>query len=116
MSILGKYDSCQAGIQSGHLTSYKMHFLSYLTFITSAVASALPSPPGLAARQSNSLDKGYVFAYFTGDSKSGENIFVAASKGKDILDWQELNGGQPILASRKGTRSLRDPFLIKVRT
>ena len=92
-----------------------MHFLSYLTFITSAVASALPCQPGLAARQSNSLDKGYVFAYFTGDSKSGDNIFLAASKGNDTLGWQKINGGQPILTSTKGTRSLRDPFLVKVR-
>jgi hypothetical protein len=34
-----------------------------------------------AARQSNSLDKGYIFAYFNGD-----NIFLAASKGNDIFD------------------------------
>ncbi|WP_051197096.1 family 43 glycosylhydrolase [Jonesia quinghaiensis] len=57
--------------------------------------------------------EGYAFAYFTGDSKAGENIFLAASKGNNALQWQELNGGEPILKSTKGTEGLRDPFIIR---
>ncbi|SMQ75485.1 family 43 glycosylhydrolase [Agreia sp. VKM Ac-1783] len=57
--------------------------------------------------------EGYAFAYFTGNSLAGENIFFAASEGNNALDWRELNGGQPVLSSTKGTKGLRDPFLIR---
>lgn len=57
--------------------------------------------------------EGYVFAYFTGDSRAGEKIHLAASNGNNALDWTELNNGQPILTSTKGTTGLRDPFLLR---
>lgn len=57
--------------------------------------------------------EGYAFAYFTGNSIAGENIFFAASKGNDALAWDELNGGQPTLTSTFGEKGLRDPFLIR---
>ncbi|GAA1059997.1 family 43 glycosylhydrolase [Agromyces bracchium] len=57
--------------------------------------------------------EGYAFAYFTGNSLAGENIYFAASEGNDALDWTELNGGQPVLTSKYGTKGLRDPFLIR---
>ncbi|WP_152631131.1 family 43 glycosylhydrolase [Agreia bicolorata] len=57
--------------------------------------------------------EGYAFAYFTGNTLAGENIFFAASEGNNALDWRELNGGQPVLTSTKGTKGLRDPFLIR---
>ncbi|KAI5193660.1 glycoside hydrolase family 43 protein [Aureobasidium subglaciale EXF-2481] len=57
--------------------------------------------------------EGYAFAYFTNNSRSGENIFFAASHGNDALSWQELNGAQPVLKSTYGTTGLRDPFIIR---
>ncbi|MFB2555418.1 family 43 glycosylhydrolase [Herbiconiux liangxiaofengii] len=57
--------------------------------------------------------EGYAFAYFTGNSLAGENIYFAASEGNNALDWRELNGGQPVLTSNEGTKGLRDPFLIR---
>ncbi len=57
--------------------------------------------------------EGYAFAYFTGNSLAGENIYFAASEGNNALDWRELNGGQPALTSSQGTKGLRDPFLIR---
>lgn len=57
--------------------------------------------------------EGYTFAYFTGNSKAGENIFLAASNGNNALSWTELNNGQPILTSTQGTKGLRDPFVIR---
>jgi putative cell wall-binding protein len=57
--------------------------------------------------------EGYAFAYFTGNSLAGENIYFAASNGNNALDWRELNGGQPALTSSQGTKGLRDPFLIR---
>ena len=56
---------------------------------------------------------GYVFSYFTGNSIAGEKIYLAASRGNDALRWDELNAGTPILESTKGTKGLRDPFLIR---
>ncbi|KAK2594083.1 hypothetical protein QQS21_008186 [Conoideocrella luteorostrata] len=60
--------------------------------------------------------KGYVFAYFTGNTIDREKIYLAASEGNDALNWVELNGGKPILASSQGTRGLRDPFIIRSHT
>jgi len=57
--------------------------------------------------------EGYAFAYFTGNSKAGENIYLAASNGNNALSWTELNNNQPILTSTEGTQGLRDPFLIR---
>ncbi|MCI2959172.1 family 43 glycosylhydrolase [Agromyces atrinae] len=57
--------------------------------------------------------EGYAFAYFTGNSLEGENIYFAASEGNNALQWRELNGGQPTLRSTEGTKGLRDPFLIR---
>ncbi|KAI8934665.1 hypothetical protein NX059_008357 [Plenodomus lindquistii] len=57
--------------------------------------------------------EGYVFAYFTNNTRAGEKIYLAASNGNNALDWTELNNGQPILTSTKGTTGLRDPFLIR---
>lgn len=55
----------------------------------------------------------YFFAYFTGNTIEGEKIHFAASNGNNALDWQELNGGQPVLTSTMGTRGLRDPFVLR---
>ncbi|RYP02249.1 hypothetical protein DL764_005891 [Monosporascus ibericus] len=57
--------------------------------------------------------EGYAFAYFTSNSRAGENIYFAASNGNNALQWEELNGGQPVLTSTKGTGGLRDPFIIR---
>lgn len=66
-------------------------------------------------RQAVQLDtfKGYAFAYFTNNTKAGENIFLAASEGNNALSWMELNNKQPILTSTQGTKGLRDPFVIR---
>jgi hypothetical protein len=70
-------------------------------------------PETLSGRQAAAQYEAYAFAYFTGNSKDGENIYFAASNGNDALDWQELNGGKPVLTSTKGTTGLRDPFVIR---
>ncbi|OAL56400.1 hypothetical protein IQ07DRAFT_5969 [Pyrenochaeta sp. DS3sAY3a] len=57
--------------------------------------------------------EGYAFAYFTNNTRAGENIFLAASTGNNALSWTELNNKQPILRSTQGTKGLRDPFVIR---
>ncbi|KXT03628.1 hypothetical protein AC579_10211 [Pseudocercospora musae] len=66
-----------------------------------------------STRQTSTQYEGYMFAYFTGNTIEGEKIYFAASNGNNALDWQELNGGKPVLASTKGTKGLRDPFIIR---
>lgn len=68
-----------------------------------------------SVRRKAQLDafEAYAFSYFTGSSLEGENIYFAASRGNNALDWQELNGGKPVLRSSQGTRGLRDPFIIR---
>ncbi|KAL2884781.1 Glycosyl hydrolases family 43 [Ceratocystis lukuohia] len=56
---------------------------------------------------------GYGFAFFTGNSIEGENIYFASSVGNNALQWQELNDNKPVLRSNFGTKGLRDPFIIR---
>ncbi|ANN18073.1 beta-xylosidase [Amycolatopsis orientalis] len=58
--------------------------------------------------------KGYSFFYFTGEgTPDGEQIYTAASKGNDPLNWTELNNGKPVLRSSLGELGVRDPFILR---
>jgi hypothetical protein len=77
-------------------------------------AAPATAPDAVAADAVDADYEGYVFAYFAGESTAdGEKIYLAASKGDDPLDYDELNDGRPILESTFGERGLRDPFLIR---
>ncbi|KAK7961573.1 uncharacterized protein PG986_002398 [Apiospora aurea] len=80
-----------------------------------SLGSALPSwTKAQESIQARADDyEAYFFAYFTGNSIEGEKIHFAASNGNNALDWEELNGGQPVLTSTMGTKGLRDPFVIR---
>ncbi|KAJ4116146.1 hypothetical protein NW768_011118 [Fusarium equiseti] len=80
-----------------------------LLALTSGVVS---KPVTISSRQTEPYEA-YAFSYFTGNSLEGEKIYFAASKGNNALDWTELNGGKPVLSSTKGTKGLRDPFVIR---
>ncbi len=57
---------------------------------------------------------GYAFFYFTGEgTPDGEQIYTAASKGNDPLNWTELNNGRPVLKSSLGELGVRDPFILR---
>jgi len=94
-----------------------MRLLKSLAYVASASAAVIPRGPAaeVTARQDAVVNEGYVFAYFRDNSLDGEKIFLAASKGNNALDWEELYGGNPVLTSTEGTKGLRDPFLIRVR-
>ncbi|KAH7408023.1 glycoside hydrolase family 43 protein-like protein [Cadophora sp. MPI-SDFR-AT-0126] len=95
----------------------KLHVLATAVLSYASIVSCLPSQSTRnSVHQSTSRAEeyeGYAFAYFTGNSIAGEKIYLAASKGNDALQWNELNGAQPILTSTQGTKGLRDPFLIR---
>ena len=57
---------------------------------------------------------GYLFVYFTDNGKGdGEEICFALKQREDPLNWQELNGGKPVLTSQLGEKGVRDPFIIR---
>ncbi|GAF65164.1 hypothetical protein BTS2_2062 [Bacillus sp. TS-2] len=57
---------------------------------------------------------GYLFAYFKGEPyPDGEQVYFALSKENNPLEWEELNGGKPILTSHLGEKGVRDPFIIR---
>ncbi|MGN8244232.1 immunoglobulin-like domain-containing protein [Cellulomonas soli] len=70
-------------------------------------------PVTVAALPREVPDEAYAFAYFTGNSVAGENIYLAASNGNNALSWSELNGGQYVLTSQYGEKGLRDPFILR---
>lgn len=71
-------------------------------------ANAKPEPhPPTAAMEA------YLFVYFTGNSVEGEKIRFALSDGNNALEWRTLKDGQPVMESTKGTRGLRDPFIMR---
>ncbi|WP_461120909.1 immunoglobulin-like domain-containing protein [Saccharothrix stipae] len=58
--------------------------------------------------------EGYLFGYFTGEgTATGEQVYLAASRGNDALRWDELNQGKPVLTSSLGDKGVRDPFIIR---
>ncbi|GIZ41409.1 hypothetical protein CKM354_000471400 [Cercospora kikuchii] len=87
-------------------------FVVQLLTAATSLATITQCSPILNTRQDAQYE-GYAFAYFTGNSIDGEKIYLAASNGNNALDWQELNGGQPVLSSNQGTKGLRDPFVIR---
>ncbi|KAF2995402.1 hypothetical protein E8E13_004745 [Curvularia kusanoi] len=84
----------------------------YSACVAAFVANASPIEIRDQAAQLDPFE-GYVFAYFTGNTIAGEQIYLAASNGNNALSWKELNNGQPIITSTQGTKGLRDPFLIR---
>lgn len=54
---------------------------------------------------------GYLFVYFIGEEKDGEQIYFSLSR--DGLHWTDLNQGKPVLYSHTGTCGVRDPFLVR---
>lgn len=79
------------------------------TPVTRALTRTVPAAAPVAA---GDLDA-YLFAYFTGDNVEGEKIRFATSDGNDSLRWKTLNDAQPVLTSTKGTKGLRDPFILR---
>ena len=72
-------------------------------------ASAVSAPPKPSGPEAFSA---YLFAHFTGESPSGEQIYFAVSE--DGLRWTDLNNSEPVLVSGVGEKGVRDPSLIRL--
>ena len=54
----------------------------------------------------------YMFAYFIGQNgPTEEQLYFAGSA--DGLNWNELNGGKPVLSTTMGEKGVRDPFIMR---
>lgn len=53
----------------------------------------------------------YLFAYFTGETEDGEQIYFSGSM--DGLHWHDFNEGRPVLRNTIGAMGVRDPFLFR---
>ena len=85
-----------------------------LLTLTLAVLAAWLTVPAAATSGGPDRLAGYVFFYFTGEgTETGEQVYLAASRGNDALHWDELNGGAPVLTSALGDKGVRDPFIIR---
>jgi hypothetical protein len=82
-----------------------------LALFALAVSAVLLTPSPAAAGTGYG---GYLFFYFTGEgTATGEQIYLAASRGNDPLRFDELGDGAPVLTSTLGDRGVRDPFIIR---
>jgi hypothetical protein len=81
-----------------------------LLVLALATFTALLTPPAAAGPGYG----GYLFFYFTGEgTATGEQVYLAASRGNDPLRFDELNDRTPVLRSALGDRGVRDPFIIR---
>lgn len=53
----------------------------------------------------------YLFPHFTNGEK-GDREQIWFSVSRDGLNWKDLGGDEPFLASRIGTTGIRDPFIV----
>ncbi|MEJ2855510.1 MULTISPECIES: glycoside hydrolase family 43 protein [unclassified Saccharothrix] len=65
----------------------------------------------VAPQRAAAADPGYLMVHFTGDSATGQRLYLAHSA--DGLRWNDLNGGAPVLHSPIGTKGVRDPALVR---
>jgi hypothetical protein len=83
------------------------------TIGTGAQALSRTFEVAVAASVRPAADERYLFAYFTADTVAGEKISLAASRGNSAMSWDVLNAGSPVITSTKGTKGLRDPFIMR---
>lgn len=87
--------------------------LARMSALLAATTLVLASWSITANDEAKALDPftGYLMAHFTGESATGEQIYLAHSS--DGLRWTDLNNGGPVLVSTLGTRGVRDPAIIR---
>jgi hypothetical protein len=86
--------------------------LSRLAAIIVAVGLLLTSQTlAKPERAAAAAEPGYLMVHFTGDSATGQRLYLAHST--DGLHWNDLNDGAPVLHSPVGEGGVRDPALVR---
>ncbi len=58
----------------------------------------------------------YLYAYFRGNvNGEDERLSIHFATSEDGYNWTDLNGNFPVIESTMGTKSLRDPYIIRSR-
>lgn len=88
-------------------------FLPLLGLTALPATLARPSPDilseMLSQKRADSTKAGYLSVYW----KTSQNgIFFAISKNADPLNFQEINGGQPVIVPTLGTKVARDISIV----
>lgn len=52
----------------------------------------------------------YLFIHFTTEQQDAENVYFSVSR--DGLHWEDIGGDKPILTTDKGSKGIRDPFIV----
>nr|MDT0662016.1 glycoside hydrolase family 43 protein [Micromonospora sp. DSM 115978] len=79
--------------------------------VLASLAIASLTVPTVREAAAQATYTGYLMAHFTGESATGEQIYLAHSS--DGLTWRDLNSSGPVLLSTVGTRGVRDPSLVR---
>ncbi|PZG02184.1 glycoside hydrolase family 43 protein [Micromonospora deserti] len=87
--------------------------LARLSAVLVAACLLFTSWSAATPKEAAALDPftGYLMAHFTGESSTGQQIYLAHST--DGLRWTDLNNGGLVLRSTVGTRGVRDPALVR---
>ncbi len=58
----------------------------------------------------------YLYAYFRGNvNGENERLSIHLATSEDGYNWTDLNGNFPVIESKMGTESLRDPYILRSR-
>lgn len=84
------------------------------TYLTEPVESSMEITAASGTEVKDEYDK-YLFVNFVGKDNSGDldNEKVYFSVSSDAIEWNVLNGGEPVLESNLGTKGVRDPHIVR---
>lgn len=107
------YDATPAGVVTRGKKDQEVQLTATLTYVNGETTLSKEKTFTLTVKAAVEQEKttDYLFAYFTGNTISGENIYFATSE--DGLNYDELNDSQYILTSELGEMGLRDPFIMR---
>ncbi len=58
--------------------------------------------------------KAYLFVHFKGTESAPDEEQIYFAVSKDGLEWENVNGGRPVLRSDMGEKGLRDPHIMRL--
>ncbi|MBB3111333.1 beta-xylosidase [Paenibacillus phyllosphaerae] len=107
--VVADYDDMPGGIVTRQNADVQLNLTATVTYGTATGTKVIPLT--VKAKAAQEAYQNYLFTHFTGESATGEQIYLATSQ--DGLRWQDLNQGDPVLTSTLGEQGVRDPYLIR---
>ncbi|MBP1966740.1 LamG-like jellyroll fold domain-containing protein [Paenibacillus aceris] len=107
--VNANYDAMPGGVVTRQNTDTQVTLTATVSYGTAVHTKQIPLT--VKAKVAKGDYKGYLFAHFTGESATGEQIYFGSSK--DGLHWQNLNDGEAVLTSDIGEKGVRDPYILR---